>query len=314
MESEGGVGAWWIARCACPVDPNQLGLFDADDYYEQPPPFGGPRPPVETAASGHLGFWYRFTPEVFLGRRGVGPLLVASDTDVLIEFVDALCELDEGPFLEPPSFSGSWSGGERAPAVVDLIHLWYHRDVRFLISETYMIDSKKPLDEHRVRIRERVVKELYFDCFGLRGGVETRLPDILDDDLREAIALDETACPIHPRLPPIATRFAGPMADIPWPTGRRDRQLVADALGRGCHVFLTYDRGILKRAAAFARCGLAIMTPAELFARLDATDELYSWYSPLIDLDTLTRIWKISESAGPTATGHASDAAVGTNV
>jgi hypothetical protein len=288
--------------CTCPAPIGQGQLFETGSYRRETPPPVGARPPVETAASGHLGFWYRVTPEIFLGRRGVGPLLLALDTGVLIEFVDALLELNEAALMQqPPLYGADWVNAERSEAITDVVQLWYHRDVRFLISDIYLVDSKKPLSDERLRVRHRVIRELDFDCHGLRGGTEARLPFELSDDVLAAITSDTVGCCVHPDATSGVESFPAPPSSVNWPTWIRDKQLLADALQMGAHAFLTYDEQILKRAKAFERYGIKILAPFGLLSLLDDAGELEHEYSTLIDLDTLARIWKIAADASTEA-------------
>lgn len=74
------------------------------------------------------GFLYKNCPELFLGRAGYGPLRVAWDTNVLIdyaEFGDLMWEDDNfGPPISEPYYR------EELVALDTLIHLWMMRNIR----------------------------------------------------------------------------------------------------------------------------------------------------------------------------------------
>lgn len=247
-------------RCTCPVPREQLTLFDPGPRTETRSGVV-PRPWVATSWGQHLGFWYRHTPAVFLGRRGLGPLLISLDTGVLIEFVDAVVELGEGRLLGPASYARTAKGDDRLMEIWNLVQLWYHRDVRFLVGETYLVDARISLPLERRAVRERVIKELNFHTYGLRGGTEIILGDDIPSWLRDVINADVVGCPVHDRYAPTQEVFEAPTESAPWPTGRRDRELLEEALQVKAHVFLTYDDGILRRARDFAPSGCRSCTP-----------------------------------------------------
>ena len=60
-----------VQRVGLPPEPNRYSLAPTDDEYIE----GG-------------GFFYENCPEIFLGRVGYGPLRVAWDTNVLIDYAE----------------------------------------------------------------------------------------------------------------------------------------------------------------------------------------------------------------------------------
>ncbi len=283
-------------RCTCPVDLGQLRLFESDRVAR---PVGSgstpdhPWPWIATSADGRVGFWYRRAPEVFFGRQGIGPLLLAADTSVLIELEVTLPYFSDGSLLHGPSYADQWPSDDRALAIQDIVQLWYFRDVRFLIGDTYPADSIKPLSERRHRTRVRIFEELGFHTFGLRGGTEVCFDRLLEDETRRQIESEIPRCTVHPEV--FADQgFESVDASTTWPTGDRDRRLVAEALEAGAHAFITFDKGVLKRRASFERHGLSILAPQDLLRAMRRSGELSHPTSDLVDIDTLTRIWTIT--------------------
>ncbi len=131
-------------RCLCPPPADQMSLF-TDDGYAIPhiPRPWQPRAPVTTSHCGRVGFWYRQTPQLFLGRRGAGPLILAPDTNVLIDLLNNLEDVGGLLGTPEPIFRYDWE--DRLGAIHDLLQLWYWRDIRFWISELFVYDSRKPL-------------------------------------------------------------------------------------------------------------------------------------------------------------------------
>ena len=231
---------------------------------------------------GRMGFWREATPTVFGARTGVGPLLILPDTNILIDIRQEIAEIEGGTgFVVRPN----WSRRETAvDALRDLMQLWWWRDLRFVVSQTHLADSRTLLAPERARAREAAVRELERDYFE-RGGSEVFAPD----DLPLASGL----CPRH--TPVSSPRPSAPAPDEwRWPPHERDRELAQDAYNAGCHVFLTTEKKILRCHEALFQRGLAVLSPIQLIQELDATGELRSTRGvdgPAPDITALGRLY-----------------------
>jgi hypothetical protein len=215
---------------------------------------------------GHLQFEYELCPEVFGARPGWGPLVLAPDTNVLIDLV---AEFDrvESTF----GFRGehvrllSEAAGDRIDALRALFVLWFWRDLRFYVPAGYVTDShSKKLAPDRVAERERVVTSLEEDLFA-RGGLERSGHNDAYDETPEAW------CEADREARHLADRAAGRITGL---IQGNDGVLTADAAAAGCHVFLTEDTGVLKRAARLRSiAGIAAMSPAGLLEALAKSGE-----------------------------------------
>lgn len=245
-------------------------LFD-DAPFAQAPPARPRREPDATAWCGglsHPQFEYDRARAVFGSRPGHGPLLIAPDTNLLIDLVDAFDQVESHFGLAGPLPRGDHD--DPVAALRDLFALWFFRDVRWVVDDEYLLDARKPLSPERRRGRERVVAALRADLAD-RGGLERATANWdLDADTRAELAAwradDEhrrrSAAALAPRIEALLPRADG--------------RLVAGAVRAGCHVFLTEDRGILGRGPRLFAWGIAALRPGELLDRLEAAGELDS--------------------------------------
>jgi hypothetical protein len=241
-------------------------------------------PSIETSCSGRTGFWRERTPTVFGYRRGVGPLIVALDTAILISLRDELEAVEEGAGLVCGPL---WSDlGSPTDALRDLIQLWWWRDVRFWVCDLHLADARKPLSPERRLARAAAVRELEQDFFE-RGGFET----ILRDDT----GVIDRPCPAHAVPRRLRSDKATTSADKRLPRGLRDRQLVCAAHDAGCHAFVTTDKGILRCSETLAALGLAILSPTQLLSAFDESGELDDSPNPMTapapDLAAISRLY-----------------------
>lgn len=271
-------------RCTCRPSRKQLELFDGEPFLVELPGRRSYTEPRVTGEADKIGFWLDATPDVFLGRRGDGPLIVCPDTSVLIWMVNEMERMEEKIGLAfSPQIGGNWT--DPVDAIADLLHLWQFRDIRFFVSDHYLSDGK--LTPERLTVRQGVVREFSLD-FTMRGGFETVIDEIHDLGDDEDAQFLSPGCPVHP-----STQRNYTPTPARWPH-TKDRALLADALNSGCHVFLTLDKGVLSCAPAFARSGLSIMTPGELLARLDRDGQLDARPEWPIDLDVIGRFYGIA--------------------
>jgi hypothetical protein len=271
----------------------QISLFD-DSAFAVPP---GPLPGSDATRKewrgplSHLQFEYRRSRSVFGSRGGWGPLLITPDTNILIDLVDAFDSVESHFGLAGPVPPGDRE--DPVDALRELFALWFCRDVRWVISDLYLVDSRKPLSTTRQADRERVLDALRLDLYdrgGLeRAGVDRDLAEENCERLRDWIAEDAQA---REAAKPLAVRAEHMLPGC-------DGRLVADALRLGSHVFLTEDCGILAHARSLFGWGLSILRPSELLRSLEDTGELDDAFSGagmdlVPDLLPLSRFYAIA--------------------
>jgi hypothetical protein len=192
-------------------------------------------------------FDYSATPAIFLGRTGFGPLRIAWDTNVLIDWRDFghLLLSDE----ETPTVPDLDPGHEAdLVALGTVMTLWMTRDVRIYPLRRQMRDfgrgrgkpQPRQLVEERARQLDEIASALW--CVGLSGEFKSPSPGA-----REWVV---------PSMKPSA-----------------DRTLVEEAVVRGCHVFLTRDRKILQRRPDLAQVGIVPTRPTDLLDALSDSGE-----------------------------------------
>lgn len=239
----------------------------------------------------HRQFEFDRTRAVFGNRDGWGPLLLAPDTNLLIHLVEALDSIESHFGIAGPIPASDRT--DPVDALRELFAHWFHRDIRWLIFESYLTDSRKPLAADRTADRVRVLDALTMDLAD-RGGTD-RASSVwdLDDDQRERlecwIAEDHSAREV-------ATSFAA-QAELLLPG--YDGRLVGQALTTGCHVFLTEDRGILRHARTLFGWGVSVLRPAELLGLLAEAGELNrdaTEHHLVPDLLPLARFYAIAQS------------------
>jgi hypothetical protein len=279
-------------RCLLAGALGQLSFFDGDAYYSEDARVydgaviatedtGSGRPAIETSYCGRVGFWREQSPAVFGCRIGIGPLLVMPDTNILIGIRDNLDEAEGGLILRP-----IWGDHEQPmEALRELVQLWWWRDLRFAVSPLHLTDAPKPLTGDRLRAREDAVRELEQDFLDRGGGRA-----VVSDEW----TVTDVPCALHAAPSAVRITDSGGTRHRSWPKGKRDRRLVEEAYGAGCHVFLTADKGVLRCHESLFEKGLAIMTPGQLMTALDEAGELEDTRQgdfPVPDLSALTRLY-----------------------
>ncbi len=242
----------------------------------------------------HPQFEYSWCRAVFGNRRGWGPILIMPDTNVLIDLVDAYDSV-ESHF----GIAGALPPGDRespVDALRELFALWFHRDIRWVLSQLYLSDSRKRrLPAAVLASRQRVLDALQADLQD-RGGLDRNIVWYeLEDDRRAQL---EAWCSDDDRDRAAAEPFAiQAEAMLPGTDGR----LVGEALRSGAHVFLTEDRGILRKSDLLYAWGLSVLRPGELRDALDDAGELGPGgvggpgFELIPDLLSLTRFYAIAE-------------------
>lgn len=202
-------------------------------------------------------FLYNDGPSLFLGRAGRGPLQVAWDTNLLLDYFEYGTQLWDGEPL--PEVLPS-EQGEELEGLQMLVSLWILRDIRFHILPGVIDDSKrKPLAPSR-RLRRLHAWEEFCAALAL----------VEDENDRER------------SVPAPARDLSGREIDqalLHVPAGN-DRALVRDALMSGIHVFMTCDKGVLKARHNLAPLGLLLASPLDLLEELGAAGALHCLFLP----------------------------------
>lgn len=169
-------------------------------------------------------------------RSGMGPVWVAWDTNVL-----SLYERYGAAMWEGEELAVTGTDPDEVEALSTLISVWLWWDLRFIILDATATDTKKPrpapLIAQRLRAIDGLSRALSLGLDGTGGGPEARIPYM------PARVIDSL------------------------PKGH-DRVMVQDAFSIGADVFLTIDKGILRRAAMLLDQGLMILSPTGLLDAL----------------------------------------------
>lgn len=208
-------------------------------------------------------FVYHHAPELFLGRRGRGPLRVVWDTNVLIDYLTYGREIwnDAMPEADGDAHTAELEG------LAFLMNLWVVREIELIVLPETVDEAKRKAPATRTREFEWAV-----------------------DQTAQALALvsSEEECE-----PP--TDILGSKALSLLPNGD-DQLLVSAAHGLGAHVFLTRDRGVLRCRDAVAAHGLLILSPLDLLEELIACGAMHAVfrretaYWPMPDLQRVSHL------------------------
>lgn len=197
-------------------------------------------------------FVYGESRHLFLGRRGRGPLHVAWDTNLLIDYFEHGERLWANDSL-PARVAGEY--GEELEALQLIISLWVVRDIRFHILESSIDDGPIALAATR-RTRRRHAWEEFCAAISLVADDEDRPHDTL---LLPASALEAALEHV--------------------PEGY-DRELIRGAVASRHHVFLTRDKGILAARNDLRPFGLHIASPQDLVEDLAGAGALHCLFHP----------------------------------
>ena len=193
-------------------------------------------------------FVYADNPRLFLGRRGRGPLRVAWDTNLLIDYFEHGRDLWEGECL-PDVVPGAY--GEELEGLQIVMAIWILRDIRFYILDATSRDAKTALSIRRLEQRLEAFREFAgaLSCVEPQDEEPEPPPLLLpDSELRRAL---ETV-----------------------PAGN-DRGLVAEAARKHLHLFLTRDQKVLRARDALRPFGLFIGSPLDVLQELVACGALF---------------------------------------
>ncbi|WP_189210292.1 hypothetical protein [Actinokineospora fastidiosa] len=202
-------------------------------------------------------FVYDDAPRLFLGRRGRGPLYVAWDTNLLLDYFQFGSRLWRGDPL-PETVDENYSSELEGLQLV--LTLWIMRDIRFVILPQTISDAKKELSEerrlNRINAFEEFVSALRLVGSGLPADDTPSRDGILslpDKELQRALQ--------------------------GVPSGY-DRRLVEAAVRGGATVFLNRDAKVLRNRDAFRPFGLLIASSLDLLEELVGCGSFHCMLAP----------------------------------
>ncbi|TFC23379.1 hypothetical protein [Cryobacterium glucosi] len=200
-----------------------------------------------TDSSG-TGFCYDSDRDFFRDSRvSDGPLVVALDTNILIDFHTHGEALSNGDAL-PPSVTPEHA--HELESLSMLIDIWMVRDIRFVPLTRSLTDTKKPFTLERELLRLSLVDHL-----------ANALTLQLEDWGQEADRWDNKDA----RRAETASRILS--THVP---GQADRELVREACRMGADVFLTGDARVLRAEESLPEGTPHMMSPSQLLAALCA--------------------------------------------
>ena len=210
-------------------------------------------PPPGTLIVEGPHFVFEDNPRLFLGRRGRGPLRVAWDTNLLIDYFEhgrALWENQSLADVLPGAY------GEELEGLQIVMAIWILRDIRFYVLRGTIVDAKRALGARRLDQRVQAFREFA----GALSFVES------DDDEREP--------------PPLLLSDAELQRALTSVPAGNDRGLVEESVRQQMHVFLTRDTNVLKARPALQPFGLYIGSPLDLLEEITACGGLYCLTDP----------------------------------
>lgn len=190
-------------------------------------------------------FEYARSPGVFLGRDGFGPLKIAWDTCLLLDWAQYSEPIINGD-LHTEQLEDRYAAELEALGGL-MMTVWMTRDMRIYVFARQLGDAKRRLPAVRRSRRADHVHEVVqaLQCLMLAGP------------------------------PPSGDSVARLSASIPGMCESVDRDLVAEAVLSGCHVFLSRDRKhVLRHRGDLRAFGIVAVSPTELIDELAFSGEL----------------------------------------
>lgn len=206
-----------------PVGPNPLSLApeELDEEYSE----GG-------------GYLYERMPAAFGDRTGWGPLRVAWDTSILVDYGKYGSAFWGDDAFDPEDFDDLRGDAneqyrDELVALDVIMQTWLYRDIRVHVFPYQLDDAKRALTRSDLEMRSRQLDQFdaALDCLG------------------HGTAEPEGSPPAVPGIRPSA-----------------DRTILEHAVAAGCHILLGRDYRFLTASTRFEakRYGVTALTPVEL--------------------------------------------------
>ncbi|KAA2261685.1 hypothetical protein F0L68_15660 [Solihabitans fulvus] len=202
-------------------------------------------------------FVYSDAPDLFLERRGRGPLFVAWDTNLLLDYFQFGSSLWRGD-LSTDSIDEKYCA--ELEGLQLLLTLWVMRDIRFVILPQTISDAKKKLSAERKGNRITAFEEFVSALRLVGSGVP-------EDD-----------APTNDGLLSLPEKELQRVL-MGVPAGY-DRLLVEAAVRCGVYVFLNRDAKVLRNRDAFRPFGLLIGSPLDLLEELLGSGAFHCMLAP----------------------------------
>ncbi|MFF5041752.1 hypothetical protein [Streptomyces nigra] len=223
-------------------------------------------------------FDYATAPRIFLQRTGSGPLHMAWDTNILVDYLQYGKAIwgDGDLEIEDPEYA---SQVEAVGRIMDPLFCFW--DIRIHLSNEILNDAKRELSIERRSGRERALERFARALMFADWSEESDEGDDLENECSQEPLFEEEA--LTQPVSPIRQSLSAALPD------GHDRILVTEAVERGMHVFLTRDQGVLRTAALADRLGLLIVSPVE-FLQLFEESGLSALQFPVPDLARISKV------------------------
>lgn len=201
---------------------------------------------ASSSASDGGSFDYGSGPSLFLGRRGVGPLRVAWDTSILIDWAEYGHILAEDGGNLPDGLEPGYAD-ELLSLGVFMNLPWMTRDIRIFPLRRQRDDFRRTPSGDVLTERERQL-------------------DRIADALWHALPDED-----YPKESELEPGHRWELRDIVACT---DRRLVEEAIVSGCHIFVCRDRRIIGWSLQTEAFGMRVLSPTSLIDSLAEAGEL----------------------------------------
>lgn len=132
----------------------QLSLFEQPEPIRRCEPHPRSLPPYD----GEGGAFDYTAESLFLGRRGHGPLRVALDTSILIDYGTYGAAIWSDADFDPDATEANYRA--ELFALYRLLHLWTYRDIRLHVFARQLDDCRRRITGERAQLRMLQVKQL----------------------------------------------------------------------------------------------------------------------------------------------------------
>jgi hypothetical protein len=207
-----------------------------------------------------LGFDYARIPLLFLERRGIGPLLVGWDTNILIDWAQYGKQLMLGEDAHLGGVGSAYE--EELIALGAFMQFWLTRDIRIRVFAIQKSDSRTPLTRIRTELRLKQLDDITAALEHVSWEVED------DPDTAGSVAAQEN-----------------------WIEDSMDRKVVDAAVRGGCHLLMSRDRKLLSYGPAAKAHGIVLAPPSEVLDQLVIAGELPLGINVVDDNHKWSHLW-----------------------